>query len=160
MKKNRILIIIGVILLLCVGFIFGNSLKDGPQTVEDSHTIKDIIDNVFDFLKIDFEISEQDVRTLGHFCEFFALCTILTGAALLLFPIDYKKPYSIRLLIYFSPVLISTVIAFADEFIQLFSPGRACDIMDVLVDFLGALTANVIIMGITLIICKIKKRKD
>ena len=160
MKKRGILIIIWMVLLLCIGFIFGNSLKDGPQTVKDSLSIKDVIDDVLDFLNINLEISENAVRTLGHFCEFFALCAIITCAALLLFPIDYKNPYSIRLLIYFSPTLISTLIALADEFIQLFSPGRACDIMDVLVDFLGALTANVIIMGIALIICKIKKRKD
>ena len=97
---------------------------------------------------------------MGHFAEFFILSLVLSVYALLIFPFNFKKPSANKLFIYFSPIVISTLVAFIDEFIQFFTPGRACDIKDVLVDFLGATSANLIVMGIVFIIYTIRKRKD
>lgn len=160
MKKKAIIISVFIILALCVGFIFSNSLKNGAESTSQSGAVKEIIDDVLAFLHIDIEISEQNIRTLAHFAEFFALSLILTATALILFPFDFKNPLTKKLIIYFLPIIISTLVAFIDEFIQLFSPGRACDIMDVLVDFSGAATANIIIMGIVFIIYAVKRKKS
>ncbi len=159
MKKRIIIISIITVLILCVLFIFSNSIKDGAQSTLQSGTVKKILDQMLDFLHIDIEISEQNLRTFGHFAEFFALSAILSAAAIFIFPFDFKNPFTKRLLIYFSPIVISVIIAFIDEFIQLFSPGRACDILDVAVDAAGALCANALIMGIVFIIYFVKKRK-
>ncbi len=160
MKKKYIIISLAIILILCVAFIFSNSLKNGAQSTDMSGTAKEILVKALSFFNIDIDISEQSIRTLGHFAEFFALSMILTLTAIFIFPVDFKNLFTKRLIIYFSPVVISFLIACVDEFIQLFSPGRACDIMDVLVDVIGAATANLIIMGIIFIIYAIKKRKD
>ena len=160
MKKRYIVLSLAIVLILCVGFIFSNSMKNGAESTSQSGAVKKIVDSVLDFLKIEIDISEESIRTMGHLAEFFALSFILTISALLIFPFDFKTPFTKRLIIYFLPIVISTLIAFIDEFIQLFSPGRACDIMDVLVDFIGAVVANIITMGIVFIIYGIKKRKD
>ncbi len=160
MKKKTVIIILAIILAMCIAFIFSNSLKNGAETISQSGMIKDIFDNILDFLKIDIKISEQNIRTLGHFAEFFALSCVLTVSILLIFPFDFKNPFTGKLFVYFLPIAVSAVVALIDEFIQLFSPGRACDILDVLVDVTGATAANLIIMGIVFIIYAIKKRKS
>lgn len=160
MKKKTIIISVFVLLALCVAFIFSNSLKNGSETTSQSGAVKEIVDSVLNFLNINLEISEESIRTLGHFAEFFALSLVLTIASLMLFPFNFENPFTKKLIIYFLPIIISTLIAFIDEFIQLFSPGRACDIMDVLVDFSGAAVANLLTMGIVFIIYAIKRNKS
>ena len=160
MKKKTIIISVFVLLALCVAFIFSNSLKNGSETTSQSGAVKEIVDSILNFLNINLEISEENIRTLGHFAEFFALSLVLTIASLMLFPFNFENPFTKKLIIYFLPIIISTLIAFIDEFIQLFSPGRACDIMDVLVDFSGAAVANLLTMGIVFIIYAIKRNKS
>ena len=160
MKKKAVIISILVILVLCVGFIFSNSMKNGAESTSQSGAVKKIVDNALEFLNINVDISEQGIRTLGHVVEFFALSLVLTVAALILFPFNFENPFTKKLIIYFLPIIISTLVAFIDEFIQLFSPGRACDIMDVLVDFSGAALANLITMGIVFIIYAVKHKKS
>ena len=147
-------------MFLCISFIFGNSMKNAVESTSQSGMAKMIVDAVLDFLHIDIEISEAGIRMMGHFAEFFILSLVLSVYALLIFPFSFKKPSDNTLFIYFSPIVISTLVAFIDEFIQFFTPGRACDIKDVLVDFLGATSANLIVMGIVFIIYTIRKRKD
>lgn len=160
MKKKILIISLIAILILCIAFIFSNSLQNGVESTTQSGAVKKILDAALDFLNIDAEISEETVRTLAHFTEFFILSVFLTATALTLFPFNFKVPFTKRLWIYFTPIVVSTIVAFIDEFIQLFSPGRACDIMDVLVDFSGATTANIIIMVIVFIIYAVKRKKS
>ena len=161
MKKKAIIIIsISVVLILCIAFIFSNSLKNGSETSSITGTIKDTVSSALQRLGLDINIPKNLINILGHFGEFFLLSAVLTVAAALIFPIDFKNVFTKRLWIYASPIALSVTIAFIDEFIQIFSPGRSSDIMDVLVDSIGAIVANALVMGIIFIIFAIKKNKS
>ncbi len=160
MKKKAIIISISVILILCIAFIFSNSLKNGSETSSITSSIKEIIGSALTELGLDVSIPQNFINILGHFGEFFALSAVLTVSTIFIFPIRFKNPFTKRLWIYASPIAFSITVAFIDEFIQRFSPGRSSDIMDVLVDAIGALVANALIMGIVFIIYAIKKKKS
>ena len=72
------------------------------------------------------------IRKIAHFTE-FAILGVTTVIAL------YNKNRS-RSCNYLLPIIIAVLYACSDEFHQLFVPGRAGTIKDVLVDSLGALT--------------------
>lgn len=67
---------------------------------------------------------------VAHFVEYAVL------SALIAFALGANVPTIARVLI---PTLIATVFGIVDEFHQSFTPGRTPDVLDVVVDFLGAL---------------------
>ena len=144
--KRKFLKYISVILLVvAVLFIWGNSMKPGSESLEDSGAVKGFIDGIFESLGLDAEIGELFIRKLGHFAEYFLL-----GALAYFVAVQYplpKKPY------------LSAAFCFAvaaiDETIQLFVVGRNGNILDVLLDSFGAICAILLV----LLILFIKKEK-
>ena len=147
MKDNRkILKYVSVILLIvAVLFIWGNSMKPGEESLEDSGAVKAFVDGIFEALGMDAEIGELFIRKLGHFAEYFLLGLIACFAVWQhSFP---KKPYV--------SAAFCAVIAAIDETIQLFVDGRNGNILDVLLDSFGAICAILLV----LLILFIKKEK-
>ena len=146
-EKRKILKYISVILLvLAVLFIWGNSMKPGEESLEDSGAVKGFVDGIFEALGIDAEIGEVFVRKAGHFAEYFLLGLLACFAAWQhSLP---KKPYL--------AAAFCSVIAAADETIQIFVDGRNGNILDVLLDSFGAVCAFLLI----LLILYIKKEKN
>ena len=83
-----------------------------------------------------FDKLENFLRKVAHFSLFFLLGTLLN---LLIGAYDIKGSYRLILCILYAPA-----VAFADETIQIFSPGRAGRITDVLIDTSGAVLAAII----------------
>lgn len=92
-----------------------------------------------------FEDVDSAIRKCAHFAEYGCL-------AVLLFLIlhSYGRGW------WWLPWLLATLYAVTDEIHQLYSPGRSCQVKDILVDSLGALTGAA---GVWLIIKFWKQRR-
>lgn len=146
MKKGRkiYMLISWILVLICMGIIFSLS----AQIAEESQDLSDsFIRNLCEFLGI--ELKSDFVRTMAHMLEFM-------GLSLLIFNAVYST-WNLKL----TPIIAfvgTSLYAITDEIHQIFVPGRAFQISDILVDSIGALT-GVIASFVTLkIILSIKKR--
>lgn len=132
MKKKAILTFL-ILFVIC--FIWGNSMKTGTESGRLSSGLL----KLFPFLNI---LGEHVVRKLGHFSEFTALGFLL----LLRFRMD-KRPLSL-------PLVCGILTAMTDETIQMFSPGRSCEVLDVWIDTSGVCFG----MALALLVCVIDRK--
>ena len=132
MKVKHWLWIFAVLSLLTVAFIWGNSLKNIPESAAQSSTVAEAVRPVLDPQeKLEPPAYHNLVRKLAHLVEFFVLGLFVCGFALCL-GLELKK----RLVS--MPMLIVLIVAVADEFIQHFTE-RGSRVTDVALDFAGAL---------------------
>lgn len=157
MKHQRSNLIRGIIFallsLLLVCFIFSNSAQSRVESATVSGAVMDFLKPILDpFGRIDDGAFHHYVRKAAHFAEFAALGFSMMGLSVCL-PWKRKK---LRLLI---PLLVSLLIAAADETIQIFSPLRGPGVKDVLLDFCGA-AFGVACMAVLLLIIKRLKHTE
>lgn len=86
-----------------------------------------------------FGIVNYMIRKTAHFTEFAAL-----AFSAFLFAVSFADGMKKRLVTFVYPLIFSVLYAVSDEIHQLFVPGRACQLKDVLIDSAGALTALLI----------------
>lgn len=125
--------------LLWIAFIFSNSLDSGAESSAKSSTVHEVVNQVASSLGATEEIPEKAIRTSAHFTEFAALAVLLSLDLALFFSLPPRRALSRRHFWLFLSLPIALAIAAIDEIIQSFSPGRACQFLDVLVDGAGAL---------------------
>lgn len=122
-----------IALLICnLLFIWGNSLLPGPQSAALSNWVRQILLRLFGWLFGDSGVTGGKgglLRKLMHFTEFASLGVWLSW----LYGMQLKKPVRFAALSLATGVLV----AFADEGIQLFVPGRGPSFYDVGIDSLG-----------------------
>lgn len=153
--KRQILLalnILAILLLLC--FIFGNSLLDGEKSGEMSASVLDFLHPIlrpvaelFSREPVTEESLHHLVRKLAHFTEFAVLACF---SALLLLRLcgRWRTPY-------LGYLLFGTLLAaVTDEFIQSFT-GRGSGVRDVVLDFCGALTG----MALTFLLSALIRRR-
>lgn len=137
MKKSRVLNVL-IILVLC--FIWGHSMK----TAAESSRISSGLLELFPFLKL---LGEHAVRKIGHFSEFtalgFLLCLRFRGE---------NKPLSL-------PLVCGILTAMVDETIQMFIPGRSCEVRDVWIDTAGVCFGMMLALTVYRIIRKGNKKQ-
>ena len=146
-KKRRVLSTVLICLCIAtVAFIWGNSMLGSKASSNVSNSVLDALEPIIRRFGI---VSENDLllRKLAHFTEFAAL-----GAELLfLAAVNRKSGFQTASNCAFASLLV----ALTDETIQLIS-GRNSQVLDVLLDFSGALTGILIAW----LICRlIKKRR-
>ena len=146
-KKRRVLSTVLICLgIATVAFIWGNSMLGSKASSNVSNSVLDALEPIIRRFGI---VSENDLllRKLAHFTEFAAL-----GAELLfLAAVNGKSGFQTASNCAFASLLV----ALTDETIQLIS-GRNSQVLDVLLDFSGALTGILIAW----LICRlIKKRR-
>ena len=157
MRNKKFWRIVSVSLcVLCVIFIFSNSLDNGAESSFKSGLVVAVLQGIADFFADGVTVSENFVRTMGHFCEF-----ALLGFLLVFCVKTFTKEYFKNIFIVF---FTSLAVAVADEILQLFSPGRASDVLDVAVDFSGAV-AGVLFFVLSLKIIQVfltvrRRKKD
>ena len=133
MRNKKLWRVMSVCLcVLCVIFIFSNSLDNGDESSFKSGFVVAVLQGVVNFFTDGVTVSESFVRTMAHFSE-FALLGFLLMFCVKTFTQKYLKNIFIVL-------FISLAVAVVDEILQLFSAGRASDVLDVAVDFSGAVT--------------------
>ena len=134
MKKKLSLLSV----LIWMIFIFIMSSFDASESSAQSNIIVNFISNIFNINNI--ELISLIIRKLAHFTEYFIL-GILTYNLIK----KYRKKYYIA-------IIICIIYAISDEIHQIFIPGRSCQITDILIDSIGAITA--------IYICKLKHLFD
>lgn len=138
-KKNLLYLFFAVATLLWVVFIFGNSLKPAGESSEDSSFFLEIIHQV-PFLRW---ISHLLLRKMAHFFEFFVLGVLLC--------FDFNPIWRKNIFYLSFPMLVSLIIPLADETIQAFAEGRGSSVIDVWIDFSGALTGIAVVAALLLL---------
>lgn len=124
MKNIRNLIIVIIWMLL----IFIMSSFDATESANQSNFIVNIITDIFKIENI--ELLSFIIRKLAHFTEYLILGFLTIN---MLNKNDISKKYLIS-------ILICIIYATSDEIHQIFVPGRACQIRDILIDSIGSIT--------------------
>ena len=145
-KKRRVLS--AVLICLCiatVAFIWGNSMLGSKASSNVSNSVLGALDPIIRRFGI---VSKDDLwlRKLAHFTEFAAL-----GAELLFLAAVRRR---LGLQAASNCAFTALLAALTDETIQLIS-GRNSQVLDVLLDFSGALTGILIAW----LICRNKKKR-
>lgn len=146
-----------LLILLTIGYIWGNSLKSVEQSAAQSAQVAEVIQPVVDpQQKIDEKNFHDFVRKLAHVTEFFVLGVFTAGFAISL-GVVYKKQF-VSL-----PLLMVLLVAVGDEYIQHFSK-RGSLVTDVVLDFAGALAGLgagwLLFLGCKKVVHRIKVRRE
>lgn len=122
--KKKIYSILLVILWMILIFIMSsfNSIESGNQ----SNFIVNIISNILNIKNVD--TLSFIIRKSAHFTEYFVLGLLVYN---LINNCHYKS---------YIGILICIIYALSDEIHQIFVPGRAFKIMDILIDSTGSIT--------------------
>lgn len=131
----------GVLLVLCLAFIWGNSLLPAEESGQVSGRLSQILAAIFGSWAVE---AEWLFRKLAHFAE-FALLGLLLGWNEIL----HRGKATVL------AAFLGLLIAMADETLQLFSAGRAGMVSDVWLDFAGVLGGLCLLWLLT----RLKNRK-
>lgn len=149
-RQKNVFYIYLFLTLVCVAFIFGNSLSDGEESGRQSGKIVQVVVKAAEFFNIritDVVLLSHIVRKSAHFLE-FALLGALTFMTLRRIRIcRYAQ-------VYFS-VSFCLLIAACDEYIQTFRSGRSGQVSDVFLDLSGSATA----IALCILFCFLRERK-
>lgn len=138
MKIRRIIFTILSILWMLV--IFFMSARDADTSTEDSHFVGIAVGNIiyddFDTWTEEEQLAFADkvdfpIRKCAHATEYAILALFLSGAVLSGSKIKNKS-------LYLCILVLCILYAMSDELHQYFVPGRACRVMDVCIDSVGA----------------------
>lgn len=137
-KKLFFIFALAAVLLLV--FIFHNSAQNGADSSAASDKVTKIAGDILDSVGIEHEPEKLShfIRKDAHFTEFFLLSLTLFYA---IYFFKGNKRVSAIL-----PPILCAIVASIDEFIvQRATEGRSPQILDVLIDFSGALFAVLIL---------------
>ncbi|MBE7039480.1 MAG: VanZ family protein [Ruminococcaceae bacterium] len=153
-RTKKIIIILLIVFVVCiVAFIFSNSLKGSRDTVSQSKIVASKIQKVVDSdKKISRDIFHGVIRKIAHIAE-FSLLGIGLGSTFYAAYLFWGKKY-ISL-----PILLGLSVAVCDEFIQSFGSRKSL-VSDVLIDFGGILFGFLIILSMSFLINKIRKKRQ
>ena len=141
------------ITILYVAFIFGNSATPGVVSSAESNWVTDLLNQWMRDWGLTFiQFSEGFIRKAAHFTEYSVLGVMLT-LSLAKYPFFQGKR---RWLL----VPLGLCIAVIDESIQIFTPGRDGNPMDVLLDTVGVIFGVAFCMLISWLRNKWKERKS
>ena len=120
-----------VLTVALVAFIWHNSLQDAVQSEKTSLAFVYVVQILMTWMKVFVSNGVMDhiIRKAAHLTE-FALLGCLLSLTVLFFVQTIQKRVAITL-------LLGLAVACMDEYLQLFSAGRGCQLSDVGIDFIG-----------------------
>ena len=137
-------IVLTVVLVAVLAFIFSNATASGETSAEQSYAVTEQVQEVARIVAPESEIAKAtgedfirlhiNVRTAAHFCQF-----ALLGAVAFWCYLSYTRKKLLSLI----PILGTAAVAVIDEFLQIFSDGRAWELTDILVDIAGGMAGIV-----------------
>ena len=150
--KNRKthLFLLGLLILLTLGFIWGNSLKSIPESQEISLSYLDRLSPFLDTVFGPGRITDHILRKTAHFCEF----TLLGAELRLLFLLLGQQGLQGLMNALFAGLAAGV----ADETIQIFSL-RGSRVADVVLDFSGAVF-GALVMALITRLCRRRRRRQ
>ena len=129
-----------LITILWMCLIFACSARNGNQSAAQSQSIGRLFGTIVfsDFKEWERDAQEEfaerwdyPIRKLAHFTE-YAILGILLAGTFLLWDLSVKEAISLG-------VAIGIAYAISDEIHQYFVPGRACQLMDMIIDSGGVI---------------------
>ena len=117
-----------ILMLLWMILIFTMSSFDATESTNQSNFIVNIITNIFKIENI--ELLSFIIRKLAHFTEYLILGLLVANM--------FTKNNINNL--YLISIILCIIYATSDEIHQLFVPGRACQLRDILIDSIGSIT--------------------
>ena len=117
-----------ILMLLWMFLIFLMSSFDATESTNQSNFIVNIITNIFKIENI--ELLSFIIRKLAHFTEYLILGLLVANM--------FTKSNINNL--YLISIILCIIYATSDEIHQLFVPGRACQLRDILIDSIGSIT--------------------
>ena len=158
-KRNIILIISLIATLVCLIFIFSNSLKNSEQSTEQSSFVYKLVNSVTEYLG--FNVSHTFVRKLAHVTEFALLGIFTAFVSSIIFKFS-RRDTKLKIVKKLIPAAILCIAAAAfDELLQFSSEGRAPQISDALLDVFGSLIGISVVWAILIIFAAVhNKRKQ
>lgn len=159
MKKKGKMIILTIIIILWMAFIFSMSSKNSTQSssISGGFTYKILSMFFAQFRSIDKTTQDSIVEGLQFVVRkgaHFTAYAILGGLCFADLRVLDKFKLKINFII---ALVISALYAASDELHQYFVPGRSCEIRDVMIDSLGALTGIIVVIIFSKLIEKIKQ---
>ena len=149
MKYKRLTILFGILTVLMVAFIWGNSIQTRDQSSGQSLSVLAWLKPLLDPSgRIDDELFHILIRKTAHFAEFAALGLCVGGFTVNLGRLQGRRYISL-------PMLMTLGVAVMDEFIQIFS-NRGSMVGDIVLDYCGGLTG----LAVIAVICRLIKRKE
>lgn len=151
-ERNNCLFRFIMILLTAglIAFAFIHSSMNADKSGAESEVTMGFLQNFFDALNIKVEFTDYIVRKLAHFAEYTAIGIMLMNTA---YAFNKSRPYVFYPHILFAGLFTAVI----DEAIQIYVPGRAGLITDVLLDFSGVVIGTVamlIILTIYKAVCR------
>lgn len=139
MKVRRIIYLVfsWALVLVILSFIFNLSAQNAEESKELSDSL---VSKLFQWIEI--YIDGELIRKIAHMLEFTALSFSLYNGIFATW--ELKKAPVISL-------VLTVICAIGDEIHQIFVPGRAFQLSDIMIDSLGAIIGIVVY----LVICKI-----
>lgn len=152
LKKKIRIITLAVGIIITLGFIWGNSCLSVQTSAEESGKVFSWLKVVFDFIFGKDVIDHNGMRKITHFCEFFLLGIEINALYYQLFGQNKRTILQI--------LPVGLIVAIVDECIQILS-NRGPAVVDVLIDYVGYLTAFIVSVVFVLIMNKIiQNRKN
>ena len=133
MNKRRLILFLALSLWML--FIFGHSLQPAAASTQESDGVRQLLS-----LLLRCELSSTFVRKTAHFVEFWVL-----GALAACFFAGWAGRWPRTL---FHSAVLGMTAALCDETIQLFVAGRDGRILDVWLDFAGAITGAAALLAV------------
>lgn len=124
MKKQLSIILV----LIWMIIIFIMSSFNAEASANQSNFIVNIISNILNIENV--RLLSLIIRKLAHFTEYLILGTLVIN---MFTKNNAKKTYLLS-------ILLCIIYAISDEIHQMFTPGRACQIKDILIDSVGSIT--------------------
>lgn len=146
MKAGKIIYLIfsWALVLVILGFIFSLSAQDAEESKELSDSL---VSKIFQWIEL--YIDGELIRKFAHMLEFTALSFSLYNAIFVTWEIKTAPIISI---------VLTVICAIGDEIHQIFVPGRAFQLSDILTDSIGAIIGIVAYLIIFKIYLFIKER--
>ena len=142
--------LLALLILLTLGFIWGNSMKSIPESQAVSLSLLSRIKPLLDAVFGPDRITDHIIRKTAHFCEF-----ALLGAELrLLFLLLGQR--SLQGLM--NSLFAGLAAAVTDETIQIFSQ-RGSQVSDVVLDFSGAFFGALVIVLLAFLCSRRRKER-
>ena len=134
-KRKCLAIILSLLTVFLIAVIFLHSAKTGNESVRDSDKFLLIPDSIMSLFGVEAsrDLSSYIVRKTAHFLEYFALSLLISSLIYTLTDDPKRIGFALP---------NSLFISIIDEFvIQASTFGRSPEFKDVLIDFVGAITA-------------------
>ena len=129
--------------VLWVAFIFARSLKAADESTAESAWVLDLVRIILPSASMHF------VRKLAHFTEYFILGALLFAS---------MQSFGARKLAMVLPAAGCMAVAVTDELLQTLSPGRSCQISDMLLDTAGGICGMLICALAVYLVRKARRR--